>query len=243
MPNIPKYKNKNWRNLDIDAAKNEIIKGAPDPKIVRDLEIVKEILSNGWRATSMKYGLSKQDLLLLRAKVVGRVKNSFIRTPHPNGHVSFKGLGLKVCSIKGCNNFGVGNDDCPKHARTIKAIKKRAAKIVRPGELRMADAIYGAIMETIIKMCTKNSEIVDRYFSKMNNDIVDMAVKGNFLSTRPVKAILVENGIRLIGILKGLQSRHEERFNENVRDWTEQYMEFAKNGASAVTRKGKRFIE
>lgn len=226
--------------------------GMPDPEIkrtVNELEVVREMLVNGKRATATKFGLSLHQLTGIYAKVHKRVSNSYMRQSKPEGHTFFKEFrnrGLGSCKKEGCPSITFAGELCGRHrpkqytayknrqTKRLKTMHKKELDVVtstRPDAFDIPDVMYSEIIKFILKTCfEKNASLAGKYYADGDNDLVEMAVKGGFVSTKPIRAMLVKLGIEIGCVLRGLENRHMKRFDEEAVKWAVLYSDFAKEG-------------
>lgn len=226
--------------------------GMPDPEIkrtVNELEVVREMLVNGRRGASIKFGISIQQASEIYRKVHQRVSNSYMRIDKPDSEAyakDFKDRGLGSCLKKGCPSIAVAGELCGRHrpkqyteyknrqTKRLKNIHKKELDVVtttRPDAFELPDVMYSEIIKFIVRTCfEKNASLAGKYYGDGDNDLVDMAVKGGFVSTKPIKAMLVKLGVEIGCVLRGLENRHMKRFDEEAVKWAILYSDFAKEG-------------
>ena len=215
---------------------------------LRPMLVVKDLLKMGRRQVAMKWGISEVEVRKIYREVVRRIENSFLRKSQEDGDTYFKRFGLKDCRVGGCTALATAGMECPKHfsdyrksmirpfrqAKVSKLKKqhtaeKRAIKKTRPVPSVIPEAVYSEVMRVIISSClTSGQSYAGRYYADMDNDLVDMAVKGHFVSTKAVKAMLVQAGVEIGRILRGLENRHMRRFDEEAVKWAVVYEQFVK---------------
>lgn len=250
---------KNYKKLmkvDIEERKALLelpdLTGMPDPEIkrtVNELEVVREMLVNGKRSTAMRFGLSLGQVHGIYVKVHQRVSNSYMRQSQPDGDTYFKDFkdrGLGSCRKEGCPSITFAGELCGRHrpkkyteyknqqTKRLKTIHKKelaVATSTRPDAFNIPNVMYTEIIKFILKTCfEKHASLAGKYYADGDNDLVEMAVKGGFVSTKPIRALLVKLGVELGCVLRGLENRHMKRFDEEAFKWAILYSDFAKEG-------------
>lgn len=248
---------KNYKKLmEIDIEERKALLELPDLKggttdvevkrVANELEVVREMLVNGKRATAFKFGMSLSQVIGIYAKVHQRISNSYMRQSKPDGNVFFKDRGLGSCRKEGCPSVVFAGELCGRHqprqyaayknrqTKRLKTIHKKELDVVtttRPDAFDIPDVIYTEIMRSIIKTCfERHTSLAGKYYADGNSDLVEMAVKGGFTSTKPIRALLVKLGVEIGCVLRGLENRHMKRFDEEAVKWAILYSDFAKEG-------------
>lgn len=251
---------KNYKKLmEVDIKERKVLLELPDIKcgivdvevkrVANELEVVREMLVNGKRATATKFGMSLHQVVGIYKKVHQRISNSYMRQSKPDGNTYFKDFkdrGLGSCKKEGCPSITFAGELCGRHrpknynrynkkqTARLKAIHKKeidVTKSSRPDAFEIPDVMYSEIVKFIVKTCfEKHVSLAGKYYGDGDNDLVDMAVKGGFVSTKPIKATLVKLGVEIGCVLRGLENRHMKRFDEEAVKWAVLYSDFAKEG-------------
>lgn len=222
---------------------------------VDPLAVVKDLLVMGRRQAAMKWGISMKEIRGIYQDVYHRINNSYLRQSKEGGATYFKKHSLTTCQVKGCDAIVPSGWACTRHFRNhhqpipkysyrrIQAYKnsqvskvkeihnkeKKAVKKAMEKECIVPQNIYSDVMKYIIKMCIEGHQTnAARYYADMDGDIVDMAVKGHFMSTRAIKAVLVQVGTEIGQVLRGLETMHKMRFMEEASKWAVVYEDFVK---------------
>jgi len=222
---------------------------------VDPLAVVKDLLVMGRRQTAMKWCISMKEVLRIYCDVYKRIENSYLRKSKEGGATHFKEYSLATCKVKGCDAIVPAGWKCTKHlynhyqpkpkynsgkistyksgqVSRVKAIHNKEKKAIQKAmakECTVPQHIYADVMKYIIKTCIEGYQVnAARYYADMDGDIVDMAVKGHFMSTRAIKAVLVQVGTEISQVLRGLETMHKMRFMEEASKWAVVYEDFVK---------------
>lgn len=216
-------------------------KKLPDVCNNREMDIVRDLLTLGLAGTKTKHKLTESQLELVFMKVDRRISNAFFQRDILCKNAPVEALNLTECPVTNCYSLSVDGTPCGRHfaplvlpmgkrdvSKMIETILRRYQKKLgrikakRKNTVRVDSVLYVEVINFIIKTClSRHKLLASKYYAEMNDDLVDMAENMRLDSVQPLKYLLVQIGIEIGGILRGLENTHMKRFSKDAEGWAE----------------------